>query len=729
MGTGDKNKLSIEAQNMLTMFFDRKKTISVTKKDWSTIRTEPTQLIPELYVLWALEGYDVSWDEQYDYELSIFGKADECLYNCNKYRNSLQAEQQTEKNKDDIILNMMKYHLEQNNITDIEMEHVKEFAIIATENRKINDKDMKQYLWKLLLLTNKEDTKFKESLSEEFFMPIHTLVRQRYNISYEIYQDLLQCREPKYDGHKEREIKRHLFCDIEKENWKLLSHPDLHEEIESKNLYTFKKLLTDKKGQMFRLYGRQAELALAMKRFTFVVWSRRIGKTEFASYLWGRQLYIPYSIITYIVPTLTRHGRSPYRKFKQRLGKDRNISPLQWTRQILNSATEAELQFYSTERGDGVRSDESHVLIYDECAYLDKSDYDSAFPIVMSTKGMVYAISTFHTKQPQNWFYYKVLEGEVEKYNPNATKYTIRVPMSENPFMTDEDRDIIRNEFKSDPRTLAIEYMCEAQSGKTFNLDNFWEIDISPVPTKIGLVETLLPSDITEYESFILAYDPWKTADQPWFAIAWIKTDKQTSKQYATIIMADYASNLDYLAQVDFCHRLWKTLKKIGNVENLLELNNTGQVITELLTNKNIPHKKIHIHGTIQEPYKYDQDTNKRVVQRDYAVKQMQMQIMSGMKAKSYLGKLRIELEGYDPSEEGKTKRQQMAWWGQHHFDIIGAVRLIAWRCKKLGIGVDEIREEKSEVDYLMKQYAYEGWYLLLNKQPSIEWRIKKFGY
>lgn len=728
-------QVSAGVKVLMTLFFEESLGGAKYTSKGEGVNADPTQLIAEAYFNYAMGGIDLYDDEKAKGRLAIFKTAGDALYNCKKYRQGLQNEQRLIANKKTIIVNMMLHHIKQNKIEKITMDDVKAFVTIATENRKISDRNIKKYLGYLLNITwpisETTTAQFTETMSEEFFMPVHEIIREKYNISYELYQALLVCREEKYDNNDDREKIRYLYCEIEKENWKLLGNKENAYAIEEVDLYTLKQLLADKTWEMFRLLGRQAELGLAMKRFTMVVGSRRIWKTEFAAYLGSRQLILPYNIITYIVPTLSRHARSPYRKFKQRLKNDYDISPLQATRQILNRATESELQFYSTERGDWVRSDESNVLIYDEAAYLDKSDYDSAFPIVMSVDGFIYAISTFNIKQPQNWFYYKVLEGEVEKYNSDSSKYTIRVPLSENPFMSEQNKKLLEEEFKSDPQTYAIEYLCEAQSWKTFNLDSFREVDTEYVEKKIWVLKTIVPHDILKYEGFIICYDPGKAVDQAGYAVIWLRKDNK-GNTHPVVIIADYATHLDYMSQVEFMGELYSILKKIGKTDFLLELNNTGQVLTELLTEKKIPHTRVYIHWTINEPYTYDRDMGRFILQRDYAVKILQMSVMGKLKAKSYLNKLRIEVEGYDPSEEGKSKRQKLAWWGKHHFDIIGALRMGAWRCKRLNIGRSgDAKETRSEKEYINSQFTYENGLPLLRWQdkPSTRSRIIKYGY
>jgi hypothetical protein len=52
-------------------------------------------------------------------------------------------------------------------------------------------------------------------------------------------------------------------------------------------------------------------------------------------------------------------------------------------------------------------------LIFDEASFIDEEVYETAVPLVRTTRGMVYGISTVNPKTPKNWFYYKLIDAEV----------------------------------------------------------------------------------------------------------------------------------------------------------------------------------------------------------------------------------------------------------------------------------------------------------------------------
>lgn len=651
-----------------------------------------------------------------------------------KFWNTLQNEEKLRNNFDALVIRMSHYIIAQTDL-NIHIWDISDVMKTLTENKIFSDDMVKKYIPIMIKIVNTYndalagkdiDKLVQVDMSEEFYMPMNQLIQKRYNVRYEVYLMLLECRKKEYDGHENREKVRQLFCEIEADNRKLLTSNDYHPDIDALDLYNLKRLLADRHGNMFRLIWRQAELILCMKRFTDVVWSRRAGKTTAWFYLGARQLYLPLNIITYVVPTLSRHARAPYRKYKQWLKYDFEIKDSKNNRQIFNTRNEAELQFYSTERGDGIRSDESNLLIFDEVAYIALEDYQSAYPIVMTVDGFIYSVSTFHRKTPQNRWYYKVIEGEIDKYNPLGDRYTKRVTLDINPFISNENKDRIRRDFKDDPRAFAIEYMCDAQTSKIFHLDNFWKIDYEPMDIIFAnLWKTQVAANyMTDYENFVLAYDPWKS-DQPWVVVVWFhKKDK-----VRRIILADYISKLWYLEQTQVYDAMvtYFTIDKVKPTV-LLELNNTWEVITEILQKEYmIAHKRIRTAAINKDKYEdwvYTMD-------RGRAVSSMQLAMIHSIQALSFLTKLRIEIEWYDPDEESKNVRGK-SWEVKHHFDILSALRMITRYLKRVWLLTQ--REERSEGSiYESENYMIDRswWYPVFHHKNNTNDtnRIEQFWY
>lgn len=178
-----------------------------------------------------------------------------------------------------------------------------------------------------------------------------------------------------------------------------------------------------------------------LKRFVYIAASRRAGKTALASYLASRQFYIPNQVIVIVVPELRTHGKVPRRYLFQMLHKDPNIrfDKSDWT--ITNKANKSEIVFMSGAREHSVRGSSANLLIFDEAAYLSESVFESASALVNTTNGIVYTITTPNLDTPKNWFYYKLIDAEIARFDPNNNKIGKRITLRENPFIPHEEKE------------------------------------------------------------------------------------------------------------------------------------------------------------------------------------------------------------------------------------------------------------------------------------------------
>ena len=62
-------------------------------------------------------------------------------------------------------------------------------------------------------------------------------------------------------------------------------------------------------------------------------------------------------------------------------------------------------------------------MIFDEAAFLSEELYETAMPLIRTTNGIVFCITTVNPKAPKNRFYYKLIDAEISKYDIDSYKY------------------------------------------------------------------------------------------------------------------------------------------------------------------------------------------------------------------------------------------------------------------------------------------------------------------
>lgn len=147
---------------------------------------------------------------------------------------------------------------------------------------------------------------------------------------------------------------------------------------------------------------------------------------------------------------------------------------------IINTATKSEMYFITAERGDSVRGNAANLLIVDEAAFIDEDIYTTAEALVRTTRGMVYGISTVNPETPKNWFYYNLIDAEIEGYDPNSNKYARRITLQQNPFIPDDEKESIMKDGMRNPSKFNCEYMVSFADKDSFDLSKFWIIDEDP---------------------------------------------------------------------------------------------------------------------------------------------------------------------------------------------------------------------------------------------------------
>lgn len=357
----------------------------------------------------------------------------------------------------------------------ISTEDISTFFELVAKNKIWKDKVLQQAMKDVYFYKHITDKKYMDKGIEEIEQTILTDTIDRNPTSLLDYMD-------------ERIYFTPQFEELEKMNWKKYVDPKYWHAIDNMNLTALKKNLIDPvSGQCFTPKGWQGEFLLKHKRFNYVAASRRAGKTFLgAGYLCARQLMLPGQSVIYVVPTLKNHAKPAWEDMKKYFEKFEDIKMREADLYIVNEETKSTLRFVTAERATAVRGAAANLLIFDEASFMDEEIYITATPLVRTTGGMVYCISTVNPDTPKNWFYYNLVDAEIMMNDPESNLYARRVPLTENPFISDADKaDIIARESARNPERFEAEWMANFADSGSFNLKNFWIIDGSPKQVKV----------------------------------------------------------------------------------------------------------------------------------------------------------------------------------------------------------------------------------------------------
>lgn len=154
-------------------------------------------------------------------------------------------------------------------------------------------------------------------------------------------------------------------------------------------------------------------------------------------------------------------------------------------------------------------------------AFVDEVVFETASALVATTNGMIYGISTVNPDVPKNYFYYNLLQAEVEMMAEGSEYYGRRVTLDENPFIPDLEKTRIKEKARN-MDLFNAEWMCVFMDKDSFNLANFWIMDEKPIEMLIeGKWRTFWRSDAFErsvskyYDKYIISHDGAKRKDKP----------------------------------------------------------------------------------------------------------------------------------------------------------------------------------------------------------------------
>lgn len=307
-----------------------------------------------------------------------------------------------------------------------------------------------------------------------------------------------------------------------------------------------------------------------------------------AAYLILRQLMIKNQKVAIVVPTLKNHAKNiwdylvTFTKLLQ-FDDEFKIDYVKSSWSCSCKWTGSSITFYSAKDSVAVRGATVNLLIVDEMAFVHEDSFKTASALIRTTRWMIYGISTVNKDLPKNYFYYQLVRAEVEWYDPESMYLWMRINLYNNPFISEEDKNDIIDDGKSDPDTFNAEWMASFADSKSLNLSKFWVVDESPMyidlDSKIEfavrpeLINLELKNDFTRH---IISYDPAKRRDQPWLTI----TSFKNGIWYIT--MAWYLKWLDYMDQADVIYYLYEVMLK-GKCDVVIDYTWVWVVVEEIL--------------------------------------------------------------------------------------------------------------------------------------------------
>lgn len=464
---------------------------------------------------------------------------------------------------------------------------------------------------------------------------------------------------------------------LEKENRKKYVLDEFKPYVDALDLTAFKRLLKDPLKRHFLPRWWQAEFLLRHKRFNWIWASRRAWKTFlWAGYLAGRQLMLPMQTVVYVVPTLKNHARPAWKALSHYFWDCTEFKMNKSDFSIVNKETKSEMYFVTAERWDSVRWAAANMIIYDEASFFGEEIYETSIPLIRTTRGMVYGISTVNPKTPKNWFYYKLIEAEINNYDPNSESYARRIDLWHNPFIPDDEKQLIAKDWLRNPAMFNCEWMVNFADKDSFDLSKFWIIDEDPkeltfewVFTENWRWEAITKEIFQTYPTFILSYDWAKRKDKPGISVYWVKPT-----WWIDMVMSWYLEWLDYYTQVDVIYAIFQMLWWEKRVELLMDYWWAWVAVHEIFVQeKNIYPIRLQTVGWM---YEWKEDWIYKVWKELLVWLAKAKVSLWDVRWYSFMKKLSIEFETYTD----EVKRDSNL---DNHWDIISSMMFAIYRANK----------------------------------------------
>lgn len=238
------------------------------------------------------------------------------------------------------------------------------------------------------------------------------------------------------------------------------------ERLEALRQVTPKEVVPTLKIELYTPHSGQVQMHTSKARFRIACCGRRFGKT-----LMGTNELVKFAnenkgvITTWVAPTY-RQARLAFTLIVNNFSgafRHHTKNPLEiyW---MSGSVT----KFLSTESGDNLRGDNSHMMVIDEAAMIEDNIWsDILRPMLADTNGKAIIIST---PKSLNWFYRLYTRGEDPLY-PDYQSFTF--PTSANPYIRSSEIEEVRQSLPED--VFRQEFLAEFLEGSGTVFRNIYE--------------------------------------------------------------------------------------------------------------------------------------------------------------------------------------------------------------------------------------------------------------
>ena len=468
---------------------------------------------------------------------------------------------------------------------------------------------------------------------------------------------------------------RDLFPDdliekFEKLNLKNYNHWD--EVVNAVNRIDFSKV---RKALWFTPKWRQRYFLIFQSRENHIANSRRSWKTLLLMYISLRQIFIPWQMVLYIIPTKEWFSDQPFfyaEKFFEN-------AKLMWIDtslfgfnskdfRIVNKELKSKILFLSAQGSSWGRSFATNLCIIDEAAYISNEVmYDVAYTSTTDKKGSTIASSTINIDMPLNWFFYKKIELD---WMDDAKCFS--VDLYNNPFWTEKEKKRIEEKYRyKKPLVRNCEYMAIFNTEWSwFQIDKFFKVDFSYDVIRIKWIDLNIKNNLDVYSRFMLCQDPAKTMDKCGMALIWVKWWGSCE-----LICSWYVEIKDYILQTEFFieFREWiiKKTKKIVDIS--VDVGKWWAVLLDFYKSK-----WIFVYGVLFTWW--DNHNKKSPRELNVPRSTMEKMLIAAIAEQkiiwySRLDAIRNEFETYDAANERKMADKKV----KHHNDVIAALMMWVW--------------------------------------------------
>jgi hypothetical protein len=234
--------------------------------------------------------------------------------------------------------------------------------------------------------------------------------------------------------------------------------------------YDFDTTLLRKEMGIHYLAPYQVYVILNLRHYNYLVTPRRSGKSILLTYIGSRQTFLPGNDVLYMVPNESFFDQPMMylsRLTKRITDTDPNIKVV--GKKLQNRETQSHMLLVSALKKHGVRSYDAGMVIIDEASFVPKKEFLNTVPIIQQKMGITgYGVmiccSTLDPESTEkNWFYENLIEAEIKSLEiaGKLDHISVRVPLSEVPFYTQEAKESMLEKFKDDEAAMRCEALCE----------------------------------------------------------------------------------------------------------------------------------------------------------------------------------------------------------------------------------------------------------------------------